>query len=162
MRNLIIVMMLALAAVFSTSAFAQRKAPNVVFMTADGKTYDLNKLTGKVVVVNFWATWCGPCRIEIPDFIEVYKNYKGRGVEIIGVSLDREEWEKVTPFVKKNNINYPIVMGNGEIARKFSNFNAIPTTFIIDKKGTIVDEHTGILTKAQLEAKLKPLLAGNS
>jgi peroxiredoxin len=64
--------------------------------------------------------------------------------------------------VKKNNINYPIVMGNGEIARKFSNFNAIPTTFIIDKNGTIVDEHTGILTKAQLEAKLKPLLAGNS
>jgi cytochrome c biogenesis protein CcmG/thiol:disulfide interchange protein DsbE len=155
-------MMLALAAVFSTSAFAQRKAPNVVFTTADGKTYDLNKLTGKVVVVNFWATWCGPCRIEIPDFIEVYKNYKGRGVEIIGVSLDRDEWEKVTPFVKKNNINYPIVMGNGEIARKFSNFNAIPTTFIIDKNGTIVDEHTGILTKAQLEAKLKPLLAGNS
>jgi len=162
MRNLLIVMMLALAAVFSTSAFAQRKAPNVVFTTADGKTYDLNKLTGKVVVVNFWATWCGPCRIEIPDFIEVYKNYKGRGVEIIGVSLDRDEWEKVTPFVKKNNINYPIVMGNGEIARKFSNFNAIPTTFIIDKNGTIVDEHTGILTKAQLEAKLKPLLAGNS
>lgn len=162
MRNLFVITMLTLAVAFSASAFAQRKAPNVIFTTADGKTHDLSKLKGKVVIVNFWATWCGPCRVEIPDFIDVYKSYKSKGVEIIGVSLDRDGWEKVTPFVQKHNINYPVVMGNGEIARKFSNFNAIPTTFIIDKNGTIIEEHTGVLTKAQLEAKLKPLLADNS
>jgi len=162
MKNLFIILMLVITAIFTTSALAQRKAPDVVFKTADGKIYDLSKLTGKVVVVNFWATWCGPCRKEIPDFIEFYKNYKDKGVEIIGVSLDREGWEKVTPFLKQNPINYPIVLGNGEIAGKFSNFNAIPTTFIIDKSGKIVDEHTGVMTKSQLEAKLKPLLSATS
>jgi cytochrome c biogenesis protein CcmG/thiol:disulfide interchange protein DsbE len=160
MKKILTILMLALTALFSTSAFAQqRKAPNVVFSSADGKTYDLSKYTGKVVVVNFWATWCGPCRKEIPDFIEVYKNYKNKGVEILGVSLDQDGWQAVTPFVKQNNINYPVVLGNGEVAGKFSNFNAIPTTFIIDKRGNIVDEHTGVMTKSQLEAKLKRLLS---
>lgn len=162
MKNLLIALLLVVTAVFTTSALAQHKAPNVVFKTADGKTYDLSKLTGKVVIVNFWATWCGPCRKEIPDFIEFYKNYKDKGVEILGVSLDREGWEKVTPFLKQTPINYPIVLGNGEIAGKFSKFNAIPTTFIIDKSGNIVDEHTGVMTRSQLEAKVKPLLSANS
>jgi len=162
MKNLIIVLMFVVTAVFTTSALAQRQAPNVVFKTVDGKMYDLSKLTGKVVIVNFWATWCGPCRKEIPDFIEFYKNYKDKGVEILGVSLDREGWEKVTPFLKQTPINYPIVLGNGEIAGKFSKFNAIPTTFIIDKSGKIVDEHTGVMTKSQLEAKVKALLSAAS
>ena len=162
MKNLIIVLMFVVTAVFTTSALAQRQAPNVVFKTVDGKMYDLSKLTGKVVIVNFWATWCGPCRKEIPDFIEFYKNYKDKGLEILGVSLDREGWEKVTPFLKQTPINYPIVLGNGEIAGKFSKFNAIPTTFIIDKSGKIVDEHTGVMTKSQLEAKVKALLSAAS
>ena len=162
MKNLIIVLMFVVTAVFTTSALAQRQAPNVVFKTVDGKMYDLSKLTGKVVIVNFWATWCGPCRKEIPDFIEFYKNYKDKGVEILGVSLDREGWAKVTPFLKQTPINYPIVLGNGEIAGKFSKFNAIPTTFIIDKSGKIVDEHTGVMTKSQLEAKVKALLSAAS
>lgn len=162
MKNLFITLILIATAAFTTNALAQRKAPNVVFKTSDGKTYDLSKLSGKVVIVNFWATWCGPCRKEIPDFIEFYKSYKDKGVEIIGVSLDREGWEKVTPFLKQTPINYPIVLGNGEIAGKFSKFNAIPTTFIIDKSGNIVDEHTGVMTRSQLEAKVKPLLAANS
>ena len=162
MKNLFIIVILVVTAVFTTSALAQRQAPNVAFKTVDGKTYDLSKLTGKVVIVNFWATWCGPCRKEIPDFIEFYKNYKDKGVEILGVSLDREGWEKVTPFLKQTPINYPVVLGNGEIAGKFSNFNAIPTTFIIDKSGKIVGEHTGVMTKSQLEAKVKPLLSPTS
>jgi cytochrome c biogenesis protein CcmG/thiol:disulfide interchange protein DsbE len=162
MRNLFIVLLLVVTALFTSSALAQRKAPDVSFKTADGKVYDLSKLKGKVVIVNFWATWCGPCRKEIPDFIEFYKGYKEKGLEILGVSLDREGWEKVTPFLKQTPINYPIVLGNGEIAGKFSKFNAIPTTFIIDKSGNIVDEHTGVMTKSQLEAKVKPLLAANS
>lgn len=162
MKNLSIILVLVVTALFTTSALAQRQAPNVVFKTADGKTYDLSKLTGKVVIVNFWATWCGPCRKEIPDFIEFYKNYKDKGVEILGVSLDRDGWEKVKPFLKQTPINYPIVLGNGEIAGKFGKFNAIPTTFIIDKSGNIVDEHTGVMTRSQLEAKIKPLLSAAS
>lgn len=163
MRNLFVVTIVLLTLLLTASGFAQdRKAPDVSFKTADGKTLDLSKLSGKVVIVNFWATWCGPCRKEIPDFIEFYKEYKGKGVEMIGVSLDRDGWGVVTPFVKKNKINYPIVVGDGEVAAKFSNFNAIPTTFIIDKNGNIVDEHTGVMTKKALEAKIKPLLSNNS
>lgn len=163
MKNLFVLLLLALTVAFTTDSPAQqRKAPKVAFTTADGKVLDLSKLAGKVVVVNFWATWCGPCRKEIPDFIEFYKIYKEKGVEMIGVSLDREGWAKVTPFVKQNNMNYPIVVGDGEVAGKFGNFNAIPTTFIIDKDGKIVDEHTGVMTKKMLESKIKPLLSTNS
>jgi peroxiredoxin len=79
-------------------------------------------------------------------------------VEIVGVALDKDGWEKVNPFVKQNNINYPVVLDNGTVAATFGKIQFIPTTFIIDPNGNIVDEHTGVMTKAMLEAKIKPLL----
>lgn len=142
----------------SATATAQKKAPNFSLKTGDGKTYELFQNKGKVIVVNFWATWCGPCRQEIPDFIEVYKRYKDQGVEIVGVSLDKGGWEKVNPFVKQNKINYPVVLGDAAVASTFGKVQFIPTTFIIDPSGNIVDEHTGIMTKAMLESKIKQYL----
>jgi len=159
-RFLALVSMLALSVSLLDLASAQskQKAPDFTLRSADGKTYQLSKLQGKVVVVNFWATWCGPCRREIPDFIEVFRKYQGEGLEIVGISLDQGGWNDVTPFLKQNKINYPVVLGDDKISEEYGGINAIPTTFIIDKNGYIVDTHVGMMSKAQLEAKIKQLL----
>jgi thiol-disulfide isomerase/thioredoxin len=159
MKNVFIVfVMLAAVGSFTGAVSQQKKAANFSLKSENGTSYELSKFKGKVVVVNFWATWCGPCRKEIPDFIEAYKKYNSKGLEIIGISLDQDGWTKVTPYVKQSKINYPIVLGDEQIVEKYGGFNAIPTTFIVNKKGEIVDQVTGTMSLKQLEAKLKPLL----
>ncbi|GJQ19846.1 MAG: hypothetical protein HBSIN02_02010 [Bacteroidia bacterium] len=158
MTRVFVLSALALFLLVSAAPAQTRKAPDFKLQTADGTAIELSKLKGKVVVVNFWATWCGPCRREIPDFIEVYAKYKSQGLEIVGIALDEEGFSLVTPFAKRYNIPYPLVVGSGKIVSAYGGFNAIPTTFIIDRNGMIVDEHTGLMTKEQLEQKLKGLL----
>lgn len=143
-----------------TGAFGQtkQKAPNFSLLTAAGDTVELARLKGKVVLVNFWATWCAPCRAEIPGFLEVYKKHKAKGFEIVGISLDRKGFEVVTPFVKKLDITYLNVVDNGKLAEAYGGVAAIPTSFIVDKKGFIVDKHVGVLKKDDLEKKILGLL----
>ena len=140
------------------AAFAQEKAPNFSLKSSNGSLVELAKLKGKVVVVNFWATWCGPCRSEIPGFLEVYKQYKPKGLEIVGVSLDRGGWNEVRPFVEKYRITYPVVVGDGDLADAYGGIEAIPTTFLVDRKGNIVNKHLGYLNKAAFEKMVKDLL----
>ena len=133
------------------------KAPNFALKTSAGKTIELEKLKGKVVVVNFWATWCGPCRKEIPGFQEVYKQYQGKGLEIVGISLDRNGWDVVKPYVEQKQIGYPVVIGDGDLADAYGGIDAIPTTFIVDKKGNIVQQHVGYMSQQELENQIKNL-----
>jgi peroxiredoxin len=159
MNRMLSLLLITLAIGFVSIALAQQqKASNFSLKAADRTSYELSKYKGKIVVVNFWATWCGPCRKEIPDFIEAYKKYKTKGLEIVGISLDQDGWTKVTPLVKQSNINYPVVLGDQQVVEDYGGFNAIPTTFIIDRNGNIVDQHTGTMTLKELESKLKPLL----
>lgn len=140
------------------SAQVGQKAPNFSLKDKDGKTYSLESMKGKVVVLNFWATWCPPCRAEIPDFKKVYSKYKDKGVEILGVSLDHKGWKVIEPFLEQWEINYPVVLGGAEIARDYGNVRSIPTTFIIDKEGKVVEGHVGAMNEDTLVKMFEKLL----
>jgi peroxiredoxin len=153
---------IVLAVFLFTACAAQpekkEKAPNFSLQTQNGKVIELSKLKGKVVLVNFWATWCPPCRAEIPDFIEVYNTYKSKGFEIVGIALDEDGWSKVAPYIEKVKINYPIVLGSAKVVQQYGGIEAIPTTFIVDKNGYVVASQVGVVSKELLEQKLKSLL----
>jgi peroxiredoxin len=148
----VIMMLLALS-----QSFAQ-KAPNFKLKAQDGSVVELAKLKGKVVVVNFWATWCGPCRKEIPGFMEVYKEYKEKGLEIVGVSLDQQGWGVVKTYLERMPISYPVVVGDADLAEAYGGIDAIPATFIIDKKGNVAKRHIGYMSKPDFEKIVKSML----
>jgi len=121
--------------------------PDFSLLSVDGKTVKLSDYKGKIVIVDFWATWCGPCRKGIPDLIEIQKEFKD-DVVVIGISLDRDTKQDVPKFVKNYGINYSIVYGDGKVDRNFGGIEAIPTAFVIDRKGNIVDKHVGLVPKS--------------
>lgn len=124
----------------------------------DGKSVKLSDFKGKVVILDFWATWCPPCREEIPGFIELQKQYGDKGLTVIGISLDQGGSEVVSAFVKAEKINYPIVLGDEAVAHNYGDIQAIPTTFIIDPNGNIVGAHQGATDKSVFEDEIKKLL----
>jgi thiol-disulfide isomerase/thioredoxin len=124
-----------------------------------GKPVSSEDLKGKVVVVDFWATWCPPCREEIPGYIELQKTYAAQGVVIVGISLDQGGPEVVKPFAAKYGINYPLVMGDEAVVAAFGGVEGIPTTFLIDRSGQIRDRKVGMEAKADYERKIVSVLA---
>lgn len=125
----------------------------------DGNAFDLAAYKGKVLVLNFWATWCGPCRKEIPDFIQLQDEYGASGLQIVGIALDEQGGSIVKPFAEKFKVNYPIVIdAKSEIAAQYGQMNAIPVTILVDRKGNIRSRQVGMRTRAQIEAIALPLL----
>jgi cytochrome c biogenesis protein CcmG/thiol:disulfide interchange protein DsbE len=134
------------------------KAPAWSLPGLDGKTVNLSDFKGKVVILDFWATWCPPCREEIPSFIQIQKEFADKGVVVVGVALDEEGAKVVKPFAKKKGINYPLVIGKTSTTEDYGGIEGIPTTFIINAEGKIVAKHVGLTTKEEFLKELAPLL----
>jgi cytochrome c biogenesis protein CcmG/thiol:disulfide interchange protein DsbE len=150
---------LGLAAVLGSSALHADPAPAWKLTDLDGKSVSLSDFKGKVVVFDIWATWCPPCRAEIPHFIELQNEWKDKGVTIVGMSVDSTGAADVAKFAKDNGMNYPIVMGDEATATAYGADQGIPTTVVIDKKGNIVASHLGLTDKDVFESDIKKALA---
>ncbi|HYX30198.1 MAG TPA: TlpA disulfide reductase family protein, partial [Pyrinomonadaceae bacterium] len=127
----------------------------------DGRSLKLSDFRGKAVVLNFWATYCAPCRVEMPWLIDLYKQYHARGLEIIGISMDDDvEQQQVADFVREINVNYPILLGNHTVADAYGGTQFLPKTLFIDREGRIAGATTGMKSKSDFENVIKQLLVG--
>jgi cytochrome c biogenesis protein CcmG/thiol:disulfide interchange protein DsbE len=144
-----------------TPAADRAVAPNFTLKDSSGAEVHLADYAGKVVLLNFWATWCVPCRIEIPWFIDFEEKYKDQGFAVLGVDFDsHEEWEIVKPYMAEQKMNYQVVLvGDTELPEPYYSIEALPTTLLIDRAGHIAATHNGLVSKPTYEEGIKELLA---
>ncbi|HLV87281.1 MAG TPA: TlpA disulfide reductase family protein [Candidatus Sulfotelmatobacter sp.] len=132
-------------------------APELKSKDLDGKDLSLDAYKGKVVLLNFWATWCGPCRAEIPSLIKIQEAYKDR-VQIIGMNVDDDDGEQLRAFVKEEGINYPVAMTSLAVRLAYGGIAALPTMFIINQDSKVVQKHVGLFNPALYEIEARALL----
>ncbi len=125
-------------------------APEFSVKDLQGAELSLAGYKGKVLVINFWATWCPPCRKEIPDFIEAYREYKDKGLEILGLSVDETTAPALLEWTAKMGLNYPVALATPEIVRDYEPGQFIPATIIVDRRGHLRYRHTGLMDKETL------------
>ncbi len=135
----------------------RKAAPDFSLKGADGEDVRLSDLRGKVVLVNFWATWCEGCQVEIPWFVEFQSKYGARGLKVVGVSMDDDGWKSVKPWIKEKQVNYSIVIGNEGLAKQYG-VDGMPQTVVVDARGKIAAVRAGIVNKAETENDIRALL----
>lgn len=133
-------------------------APDFAVQTLDGETLTLSDLRGKVVLVNFWATWCPPCRLEMPGFQDVWEEYRDRDVVILGLSVDRGDRAAVVDWVRQRGITYPIAFAPGAVTRAFGGARVLPTSILVDREGRIAHRVEGFYAEPTLRASIRRLL----
>ena len=159
-RNLraVVFSVLVLVLVPGPALGQSNKAPALALKDLRGRTVQLSRYKGKVVLLNFWATWCPPCRAEMPDLIKMQRDFRSRGLQVIGITYPPEHLGEVRRFIKKLGINYPIALGTTETKLLFDQTDTLPLTIIIDRQGNIIDRIEGIFLAEEFEQKIKPLL----
>jgi peroxiredoxin len=140
-----------------TPATSRKTAPDFTLTDAKGAPVKLSAYKGRVVLLDFWATWCTGCKVEIPWYVEFQSKYKRSGLSALGVSMDDDGWKSVKPFLQQHKINYPTVIGNWDLGDRFG-FNSMPATLLIDRDGRIADLHVGMVDKAAFENEIQTLL----
>jgi thiol-disulfide isomerase/thioredoxin len=125
------------------STALSQPAPQFSLSNLEGKQVGLTDFANKIIVVDFWATWCGPCREEIPQLNKLYEDYRGKGFEIVGISMDTDDPASIKQFTKDLRMEYTVVIGNDNVAQDFGGVMGLPTKFIIDRKGNIIKKFTG-------------------
>jgi len=143
---------------------AGEQAPDFTLkvLQGKGKTLQLSSLRGKAVVVNFWATFCEPCKIEMPWLVELQKKYGPQGLQILGVSMDEIEESAVSTFAHNMDVNYPVLMGTDKVADQYGGIDGLPMLFFVDRNGKIVDRVLGLESESSIEVSIKKALAGGS
>jgi cytochrome c biogenesis protein CcmG, thiol:disulfide interchange protein DsbE len=138
-------------------ASALRPAPDFSLTDLSGHKFRLSDYRGKVVVLDFWATWCDPCKQEVPHFIEMQSKYASQGLQVLGVSMDDDE-PPVREFQQQYKMNYPVALGSPELADQYGGILGLPITFVIDRNGRITARHVGATDASVIEAEIRRLL----
>ncbi|MDP3789100.1 MAG: TlpA disulfide reductase family protein [Candidatus Omnitrophota bacterium] len=160
-KNVILILlagMILIAGCSTAGETTSKKAPDFSLQDINGKTVRLSDYSGKVIILNFFATWCPPCREEIPDFIELVNTTDKERFVIIGISVEKGDEGTVRKFAAAKKINYPVLVDDGLVSKTYGPISSIPTTFIIDRNGNITEKIIGSRTKTEFEGRIKPLL----
>jgi len=134
-------------------------APDFSLASLDGKTLKLSDYRGKAVLLNFWATWCEPCKVEMPWFVDLQKKYGPQGLQVLGVAMDDAPTKDIADFAQKMNVNYPIVIGKEEVGTQYGGVQYLPSTFYISRDGKIIDRVFGLVSRSEIEANIQKALS---
>lgn len=157
-KRLICLAAILIAATIAHGQSSSQKAPALEIRDLRGRTIRLSDYKGKVVLLNFWATWCPPCRAEVPDLVKMQRDYGKSGLQVIGITYPPQTVSEVRQFTRELKINYPIALGAKETKSLFDQSETLPITIVIDREGNIRDRIEGILLPQEFEQKIKPLL----
>jgi peroxiredoxin len=133
-------------------------APDFELTDSTGKTAKLSEYRGKVVVLNFWATWCGPCKVEMPWFMDFERKYKDKGFAVLGVAMDEDGWQSVRPYLRDNKIDFRVLMFTEKVAELYGGVEDLPQTLVLDQKGKVIAKHVGLVSKSTYENEIQRLL----
>jgi cytochrome c biogenesis protein CcmG/thiol:disulfide interchange protein DsbE len=139
-------------------AAARVTAPDFSLADRSDHTVSLSAYRGQVVLINFWATWCSPCKREIPWLVEFQTKYRDRGFTVLGLSVDEDGWKSVAPYLDASTINYPVAIASDDVTASFGGITAVPMTFVIDRTGRVAATHLGLLNRDDVEAEIQSAL----